>query len=67
MLIGIVNVDGYNCDIFKPIGYDPIFIHLDYFQPEINAAQAANPNTVSSTFLSKIYKIYNENSIKVLD
>ena len=65
--IGSANVDDYNCDILEPIGDDTIFMQLDDFQSGIHADQAANPNTVSPEFLSKICKIDNEKAIKVLD
>ena len=67
MSIGSVNADDYNCNLFEPIGYDPIFMHLDDFQPAIHADQYSNPNTVSPGFLSNIWKIDNKKASKVLD
>ena len=67
ILIDSVHEYDYTCDRFEPIVYDPIFMHLDNFQPRIHAAQTTKTKTVSTEFLSKIQKIDNEKANKVLD
>ena len=62
----IVIPEDYNCDIFKPVGGDPIFMHLDGFQPAISSDQYSKANILSLELLSKIWKIDNDKASKVL-
>ena len=57
MSIGSISVDDSNCDIFKPVGNDPIFINLDDFQPVIHSALSNKTKTVSPEFISKMWKV----------